>query len=530
VNGLVLDVEAKTPPPQSALDCSALDVTRFAQALERLGPFEEYPHLAVGVSGGPDSMALTLLAHAWATERGGSVIGLTVDHGMRPESAAEAKQVGEWLSNHGVAHQILTNRQPVPASGIHANLREVRLRLLTETCEEHGVLHLLLAHHCDDQAETVAMRRQNASGPDGLAGMSAVRCLRTVRLLRPLLGYAKSELVAFLDECSQLYFTDPSNTDPRFARGRLRELAPDSRAPFDPSDTLQNGRARKERDSKVAAWLAENALISPLGYIIISTAGWKCALDQGLEHFAAKRTPVRLNKMLQNNKMERRSESIRSKNALETDGNPSGKRTALSGFAHCLWSLGGTPYPPSLEQVTQALNNGRLDAGRATNLAGCLISPYRHALVISREPHSFTAAAYTADNWAELLGQSALAKPGSARWGGLYTVESPAPWPESVTIAPLSESRPTLQRFSTSDTAPIPYDAIPGSARSAIPALWANGRIIAVPLLNGVCDDAPTGLISFSAGVRISLSPLRPVAPGSFEVACTEASAHYLSQ
>ncbi|MEM7652971.1 MAG: tRNA lysidine(34) synthetase TilS [Pseudomonadota bacterium] len=492
----MLDVEAKTPLAPPDLQRSALDVTRFAQALERLGPFEEHPHLAVGVSGGPDSMALTLLAHTWATERGGSILGLTVDHGMRPESAAEAKQVGEWLSTYGIAHQILTNNQPVPASGIHANLREVRLRLLTETCQERGVLHLLLAHHCDDQAETVAMRRQNASGPDGLAGMSAVRCLRTVRLLRPLLEYTKRELVAFLDECGQLYFTDPSNADPRFGRGRLRELDPDSLVPFDRSEAPQKARARQERESKVAAWLAENVLISPLGYIIISPAGWKGALDQD----------------------------------LETVGTNGGQRTALSGFAHCLWSLGGTPYPPSLEQVTQALTNGRLDAGRATNLAGCLISPYRHALVISREPHSFTAASCTPADWAKLSGQSALAKPWGTRWGSLYTVESPAPWPESVTIAPLSESRPTLQRFSTSDTAPIPYDSIPGSARSAIPALWANGRIIAVPLLNGVCDDTPDGLISFSAGVRISLSPLRPVAPGSFEVACTEASAHYLSQ
>ena len=201
---------------------AGLDEARFATLMAPLGPFEARPRLAVAVSGGPDSLALCLLADRWARRRGGAVVGLIVDHGLRPESAGEAGQTAAWLGAREIGSQILTWPGQKPTVGIQAAARHARYRLLGGWCRAAGVLHLLTAHHRGDQAETVALREARASGPDGLAGMAAVRELAGLRLLRPLLGVQKAALVAVLDAARQPWLEDPSNRAQGFARARLR--------------------------------------------------------------------------------------------------------------------------------------------------------------------------------------------------------------------------------------------------------------------------------------------------------------------
>src|SRR5690349_18603269 len=94
-------------PAERPMTTAPLEAPEFAALIGALAPFELAPRLAVGVSGGADSMALTLLAQAWAQARGGAVWALTVDHGLRPEAAAEARQVGAWLGARGIEHRIL---------------------------------------------------------------------------------------------------------------------------------------------------------------------------------------------------------------------------------------------------------------------------------------------------------------------------------------------------------------------------------------------------------------------------------------
>ena len=92
--------------PPAATDAAApLTAAEFAALIEALGPFERHPSLAVAVSGGPDSMALALLARAWAGTRGGEVLALIVDHGLRPEAAAEAAQVAAQLGAAGICRR-----------------------------------------------------------------------------------------------------------------------------------------------------------------------------------------------------------------------------------------------------------------------------------------------------------------------------------------------------------------------------------------------------------------------------------------
>ena len=194
----------------------------FAALMAPFEPFEARPVVAVAVSGGRDSLALAILAHEWAVERGGEVIALTVDHALRPEAAEEAAATQAFLNRRGISGEILHWDGPKPVRGLQAAARTARYRLLLDACRHRGILHLLVAHHADDQAETVTMRAARDSGPDGLAGMAAVIEHRDARLLRPLLGVRREHLTAFLESRRFAWIDDPSNTDPRFERARLR--------------------------------------------------------------------------------------------------------------------------------------------------------------------------------------------------------------------------------------------------------------------------------------------------------------------
>ncbi|WP_158044976.1 tRNA lysidine(34) synthetase TilS [Skermanella pratensis] len=197
----------------------------FPGLMDRLGPFEPRPRVAVGVSGGPDSLALCLLLKAWADRSGGSLLALTVDHGLRHNAAEEAVQVGSWLAARGIAHDVLRWEGSKPASGIQAAARDARQRLLADRCRSEGILHLVLAHHLEDQAETTLLRFAKGSGPDGLAGMSPLRETGAVRILRPLLGMPRARLKAVLEAAGQPWVEDPSNRSAAFARVRLRAMA-----------------------------------------------------------------------------------------------------------------------------------------------------------------------------------------------------------------------------------------------------------------------------------------------------------------
>lgn len=160
----------------------------IAGLMAPLGPFERPPSIAVAVSGGSDSLGLGLLLADWVHERGGQLIVLTIDHGLRAEAAAECARVAEiFTAIPNCSAHILSWQGEKPQHGLQAAARVARYALLADWCRAHGVLHLAVAHTAEDQAETVAMRRAHGSGPLGLAGMAALRPEAGVRLLRPLL-------------------------------------------------------------------------------------------------------------------------------------------------------------------------------------------------------------------------------------------------------------------------------------------------------------------------------------------------------
>ena len=313
-----------------------LTLAELDGALTAIGGFEPQPFVAVAVSGGPDSLALAILADRWARQRGGRIAALIVDHRLRPESAAEAAMVAGWLHARGIAPAVLAWDGGKPAAGIQTAARAARYRLLAEWCVGQGCLHLLTAHHREDQAETYLIRRRAKSGPDGLAGMAAVRELRGVRLVRPLLGVAKARLAALLDREGQDYVRDPSNRNPAFERVRLRRDGADIESAL--AAVKDNAIARIAREPRLAALLARAVALHPAGFAALDLA------------------PI-------------------------LDAGELGERA----LGRVVATVGGAVYPPRRARLARLREGLAAVPKRARTLGGCRFLPWRGRVLVVRE-------------------------------------------------------------------------------------------------------------------------------------------------
>lgn len=193
---------------------SAGQAERFRVAVQRYsgGP---PGRIGIALSGGPDSLALLLLAEAAFP---GRVEAATVDHGLRAESAGEARFAAAVCAERATPHATL-----IPASPIGGNLqssaRKARYLLLEGWRVERRLDWILTGHHADDQAETLLMRLNRGAGIGGLASVRPVNG----KVMRPLLDWRRTELEAIVAAAGIAAIADPSNKNPRFDRARLRE-------------------------------------------------------------------------------------------------------------------------------------------------------------------------------------------------------------------------------------------------------------------------------------------------------------------
>ena len=202
-----------TPDPAPTARFAA-DLAALIRADDRLG---------LAVSGGPDSLALLLLA---AAARSGRIEAASVDHGLREGSVSDCEMVAALCAQLGIPHSILSVEwDESPDSNLQALARVERYALLAEWAKQRGLAAIATAHHADDQAETVLMRLARGSGLSGLRGARYKRLLgEGVWLIRPLLGWRRDELAAIVAEAGIEAATDPSNDDPRHDRTRARRL------------------------------------------------------------------------------------------------------------------------------------------------------------------------------------------------------------------------------------------------------------------------------------------------------------------
>lgn len=182
--------------------------------------------IAVGVSGGADSLALVLQLHESLQPKGRKVIALTVDHGLRAESAEEAQYVHDLMEKEGIEHHILKWEGQKPKTGIEELARQARYKLLSEWCLVHNIHCLCVAHHLQDQAETFLIRLQRGSGLNGLCGMQEVSEMYGLKVLRPFLNTSPDVLKDYLQQKGVAWVTDSSNDCDDFLRVRIRKFLP----------------------------------------------------------------------------------------------------------------------------------------------------------------------------------------------------------------------------------------------------------------------------------------------------------------
>jgi len=224
------DLPSKNDPPPRKATVSKEDLAPIPanEARRLFADWKAAPAIVLAVSGGPDSVALMWLAAGWrrAQKRGPHLVAVTVDHGLRPEAAREAREVRRLAASLGLPHRTLRWTGPKPVTGLPAAARDARYRLLVKAARASGATHILTAHTRDDQAETLLMRMARGSGLAGLAAMARQSDRDGVVLARPLLHIAKSRLVATLDKAGIGFVDDPTNRDPSFTRPRFRALLP----------------------------------------------------------------------------------------------------------------------------------------------------------------------------------------------------------------------------------------------------------------------------------------------------------------
>lgn len=179
--------------------------------------------IGVAVSGGSDSVALIHLLHQRLLSEGTEIHVVTVDHGLRAASAAEARQVADLAKSLGLSHDVLPWEEGPNGGNLQDQARQARYAMMADWAQAKGIKWLALGHTADDQAETVLMRLMRASGVDGLSAMSATRVFNGVTLWRPLLSVRRSELRAYLSNAGVDWIDDPSNEDARFERVRVRQ-------------------------------------------------------------------------------------------------------------------------------------------------------------------------------------------------------------------------------------------------------------------------------------------------------------------
>ncbi|MHA6347104.1 tRNA lysidine(34) synthetase TilS [Roseivivax sp. CAU 1761] len=398
---------------------------RFAAAMGRLlGP--DFPaRIGLAVSGGGDSMALLALAHNWTRHWGVALHVVTVDHGLRPESAAEAAMVAEECRLLGHPHAVLRWSWDGHGNILDA-ARRARLALIDGWRGEIG--HVLMAHTRDDVAETFLMRLQRGAGADGLAAMAPRRRCRPdgpagpgFELLRPLLEMGREELRHYLRVLQVPWAEDPSNRDPAYDRARIRRLL---------------------------SGLAEEGLDAP------ALAAAATRLRRARQALAARAADIA-------ERAWRDDPAWQAAGALSFardvwDGTEPDTRARLLNAA--LRRVGGGGYPARAAPVEDLLE--RISGGGGGTLAGRRVECDGAALRIWREP-------------AAVAGLRVRARPGAV-WDGRWQLCTGAF--EECEIAALGEAGWRAAR-PRADRTP------PHRAALALPALWRDGALVACPPL-----------------------------------------------
>lgn len=297
--------------------------------------------IGIACSGGGDSVALLRVAADYGRDTDTEVAVVTVDHGLRAGSYAEAQFVGEICAGLGLDHTILRWQDWNGEGNLQNEARRARYTLIADWAHARGVDVVCLGHTADDQAETVLMQIARSAGTDGLAAMPARRGRYGVTWLRPFLQTRRAALRGYLTELGQDWIDDPSNEDTAFDRIKARNVL-EALAPLGIS-------------AEKLCTLASNM------------ADARNALRQQVWHFAGDVALVQDGDVL-----------LHRDNLLR--GHFEIRRRLLR---HALMWVASSEYGPRRSELTNLFK--AIQEGRAATLAGCLISPDGDRVRITRE-------------------------------------------------------------------------------------------------------------------------------------------------
>jgi tRNA(Ile)-lysidine synthase len=381
--------------------------------------------IAVAVSGGADSMALCILLADWAKNRQQKIVALTVDHGLRKNSAEEALKVANWLATYGVEHKTLIWKGEKPLTGVQAAARKARYTLMATWCRKNNFMVLMTAHHLEDQVETFLMRTERGSGLDGLASMDSVVVLEGILLIRPLLSMSRSRLRTFLEERKQIWIEDPSNYNLAYQRTRIRQLVEklEIRGLY-PARTLKLidhlTVLRQQFSGVVSVFLERAVRIMPETY--------------GVVHFEAlKHLPYPI--------LERVLVQIIAK-------------------------LSGRIYPPRRQRLKFSIENIKSIKTIDFTLGGCRFIVKGSKMIVCRDQRSVSIKQVIAGN--------------NFIWDGLFRVVISGPSGVTGKIGPLGKKGwvEIVEKCPELKSIPIPHPV-----RLTLPTLFDNDEVVEVPSL-----------------------------------------------
>lgn len=417
--------------------------------------FRDARLIALAVSGGADSLALMVAVARWRARQGGrpEAVVLTVDHRLRRGSRREAADVVAAAAAQGLAAQILVRKGPAPGANVEAEARRARYRLLIDAARDLGASHLLAAHHRDDVAEALVLRLARGAGVFGLAAMRPAIAVKGIVLARPFLAVPRSRLAATTAAAGLTPAVDAMNSDPRFARARVRALLP----------LLAGEGLHPAQLAATAVRLADAA--DALDAVVSELIAAAVAVDD----LAVARLDA---------------ERLRAAPAVV--------RNRL--VVRLLMAVGGGDYPPrharlaALGEAMAAAGGGRFKR----TLAGCVVERRGGSFAVYREIGR------------DGPGSVALAPGARIVWDSRFAVRAGGSAPAGLTVAALGEEgRRALG---------IGRDRGPPGALAALPAVRRRGRIIALPSL-GIFGKPAAGLDVVACpivGQRLAQPPLFP--------------------
>jgi tRNA(Ile)-lysidine synthase len=397
-----------------------------AELAELFLGFAGYDHVALAVSGGCDSTAMMLLVRRWLdlTAAPTKITVLTVDHGLRAESASEAEWVASRAAELGFEHRTLTWRGEKPSADLQAAAREARYSLMTGYCREHGIGALATAHTGDDQAETLIMRLRRGSGLDGLAGMAEISERDGIALIRPLLAVSRARLEELLTAAGQSWLDDPSNRNGVYERVRIRRGLKAAAAlglsrKMVTLSARRLGRARAALEAITGEFLEAHLAVGPGGF-------GEIALEPLL-------------------------------GAQEEIG--------LRSLARMVTAFGGGAVAPQMSKLEAAYEMLRKDP-RTTTLGGCLLTLRGGHLLITREVGRMPRTAF-------------LLQPGEAViWDRRFSIALPPTATAPCRLTVLDAAGAAAVKAAGGHFGTTPY-----LAAIALPSLWDDDGLRFAPFV-----------------------------------------------